>query len=284
LLFSGLTTAAFATDLPSPPPKPTKLRVIGPSDLARSDVPPSSQGTVELKATKPKLGLAPNEPPLPKVSDARQQCAEEEREPALSQRETNSCVTKTAHFELVFPSDDSIDDQTAEPIEEISPPSVEAPVDSAATFGLKPMSQLSINIAAPNPQDGFPEDLGREQLDKEPVIESAQVVGRDWAAIDYRWTAPLLCHGPILFEQLNAERYGITYDCLQPVTSAAHFFATVPILPYKVWTQGHDHCQYALGYYRPGSCAIPQCYRPRISADASLFEAGVILGIIFALP
>jgi hypothetical protein len=87
-----------------------------------------------------------------------------------------------------------------------------------------------------------------------------------------------------LFEQLNAERYGITYGCLQPIVSGAHFFVTVPALPYKVWAQGHDHCQYVLGYYRPGSYAKPQCYKPRISADAGMFEAGVILGLIYILP
>jgi hypothetical protein len=101
---------------------------------------------------------------------------------------------------------------------------------------------------------------------------------------DYRWEASKLCHGPLLFEQLNAERYGITYGCMQPVVSAAHFFVTVPALPYKVWAQGHDHCQYVLGFYRPGSPAKPQCYRPRISADAGLFEAGVIVGLIYILP
>jgi hypothetical protein len=66
--------------------------------------------------------------------------------------------------------------------------------------------------------------------------------------------------------------------------SSLHFFATIPALPYKVWAHGHDHCQYALGYYRPGSWASPQRYRARLSADAALFEAGIIVGLIYILP
>jgi hypothetical protein len=156
----------------------------------------------------------------------------------------------------------------------------------ATIFGLRPMSSLSTNISIPPTKDeeSLPEDAALRRFEEEGLIAHAGDVGRDWALTDYRWEASCLCHGPVLFEQLNAERYGITYGCLQPIVSGAHFFVTVPALPYKVWAQGHDHCQYALGYYRPGSYATPQCYKPRISADASLFEAGVILGLIYILP
>jgi hypothetical protein len=169
-------------------------------------------------------------------------------------------------------------------IEEVEPSEPAVDSQAASTFGLKPMSAMSINIAAPKGDGGHPQDFAAARFDREGSIDPAQRVGRDWGMVDYRWEASMLCHGPLLFEQLNAERYGITYGCLQPVISGAHFFATVPALPYKVWANGHDQCQYALGYYRPGSCARPQSYKPRVSADASLFEAGVILGLIYVLP
>lgn len=178
-------------------------------------------------------------------------------------------------------------------VEEVTSPSASTPLSAAGeepgerdgtSFGLRPMNQLSINITAPEPDDGLPVNFAGERFSQEPVIASAERAGRDWAITDYRWEASLLGHGPILFEQLNAERYGITYGYLQPIVSGAHFFASVPAVPYKVWAQGRERCQFTLGYYRPGSCSQPQCYRPRISADAGLFEAGVILGLIFALP
>lgn len=171
--------------------------------------------------------------------------------------------------------------QPEEAIEEVSTPE---PIDAPNPFGLKPLAQLSTNILVPQPQDGLPDDLAAARFDREDLILNAQCAGRDWALTDYRWEASRLCHGPILFEQLNAERYGITYGCCQPIMSSLHFFATIPALPYKVWANGHDHCQYALGYYRPGSWASPQRYRARLSADAALFEAGIIVGLIYILP
>lgn len=170
------------------------------------------------------------------------------------------------------------------PAEELASPEPDADTEAASNFGLKPMSAMSIDIAPPQGEGGHPEDFAAARFERERIIDPAQDVGRDWALTDYRWEASMLCHAPLLFEQVNAERYGITYGCLQPLVSGAHFFATIPAVPYKVWANGHDQRQYALGYYRPGSYAEPQCYKPRISADAGLFEAGVILGLIYALP
>lgn len=169
-------------------------------------------------------------------------------------------------------------------MEDVPSPEPAADHRAANNFGLKPMSAMSIDIAPSQGEGGHPEDFAAARFDQEQTINPAQNIGRQWALTDYRWEASMLCHGPLLFEQVNAERYGITYGCLQPMISGAHFFATVPALPYKVWANGHDQRQYALGYYRPGSYARPQCYKPRISADASLFEAGVILGLIYVLP
>jgi hypothetical protein len=169
-------------------------------------------------------------------------------------------------------------------LEEVPASEKRMPASSVNQFGLRPLTSISTNIGIPSSIKDLPVNTAEERFLQEPLIAHAGNVGRDWGITDYRWEASMLCHGPILFEQLNAERYGITYGCLQPAVSAAHFFVTVPALPYKVWAQGHDHCQYALGYYRPGSYAEPQYYRPRISADAGLFQAGVIVGLIYILP
>jgi hypothetical protein len=155
--------------------------------------------------------------------------------------------------------------------------------EQATTFGLKPLSRLSIEFAAHDPKGELPANVAADRFAQENRLASAVGAGRYWAMTNYHWDAPLLCHEPLLFEQLNAERYGITYGWMQPIVSGAHFFVTVPALPYKIVAQGHCP-QYTLGYYRPGSCARPQCYKPNISAKAGLFEAGVILGMIFILP
>ena len=71
---------------------------------------------------------------------------------------------------------------------------------------------------------------------------------------------------------------------LQPFASGAHFFLTIPMLPYKMGLEPPNECIYALGYYRPGSCAPYMLDPIPLSVRATLFEAGVVAGGIYAIP
>lgn len=81
------------------------------------------------------------------------------------------------------------------------------------------------------------------------------------------------------------ERYGhMAGPWVQPFASGAHFFLTVPILPYKMGLELPNECLYTLGYYRPGSCA-PYLFDPiPISLRGALFEAGAWVGGIVLFP
>lgn len=70
----------------------------------------------------------------------------------------------------------------------------------------------------------------------------------------------------------------------QPLVSGAQFFATVPILPYKLGAEPPCDCVYTLGLYRPGSPAPYQPYYPPLSAKGGLVEAGAAVGLILAIP
>jgi hypothetical protein len=109
--------------------------------------------------------------------------------------------------------------------------------------------------------------------------------GRHWDSITYNWKASGLCHKPLYFEQVAVERYGHSAPTfVQAVLSGAHFFASVPALPYMMGLCPPDECQYSLGYYRPGSCA-PYLIDPiPLSLRAGLFQAGAIAGGILIIP
>jgi hypothetical protein len=80
--------------------------------------------------------------------------------------------------------------------------------------------------------------------------------GRNFVPSTVQWAASGLCHKPLYFEQVQLERYGHEIGpVLQPLVSTAHFFGTIPLLPYKMGIHPPFECQYELGYYRPGSCA-----------------------------
>ena len=108
---------------------------------------------------------------------------------------------------------------------------------------------------------------------------------RSWPPTTYLWKASGLCHKPLYFEQVQLERYGHSWGpYLQPLVSGAHFFASVPILPYKMGLKTPNECVYSLGYYRPGSCApylldpVPFTWR------AALYEAGFVVGAAAVIP
>jgi hypothetical protein len=81
------------------------------------------------------------------------------------------------------------------------------------------------------------------------------------------------------------ERYGHSWGpVLDPVVSGAHFFASVPMLPYKMGLEPPNECIYPLGHYRPGNCA-PRYIEPwPWSIRAVALEAGAITGLSFAVP
>jgi len=89
----------------------------------------------------------------------------------------------------------------------------------------------------------------------------------------------------LYFEDWALERYGHSHGTLvDPFVSAAHFFVTLPVLPYKVGVELPWECVYPLGYYRPGSCAPWTVPAVPISARGFAMEAATITGFIFVLP
>ena len=100
---------------------------------------------------------------------------------------------------------------------------------------------------------------------------------RHWRPVCYTWTASATCNKPLYFEEPQLERYGhSTGRFTQPIVSAVHFFATVPLLPYFMGVYPVEECQYTLGYYRPGGCA-PYMLDPFPLSVRGAFCEGMVL-------
>ena len=116
-------------------------------------------------------------------------------------------------------------------------------------------------------------------------LEGETYQPRRFASTTFTWKAAGYCHKPLYFEDWNLERYGHSRGVLaDPWISAAHFFVSVPVLPYKMGVQAPWECVYPLGYYRPGSCAPWTCPAIPISVRGFAVEAATITGIVFLLP
>jgi hypothetical protein len=116
--------------------------------------------------------------------------------------------------------------------------------------------------------EDFPCDckLGRD-------FQAPQFAARNFAPTLFTWKASGTCHKPLYFEDVQLERYGHSWNpVLQPFVSGAHFFVSVPLLPYKMGLNPPHECMYTLGYYRPGNCA-PYMFEPiPLSLRAAVFE------------
>ncbi len=119
----------------------------------------------------------------------------------------------------------------------------------------------------------------------ECAVSTETLQPRQWPEVTYHWKASCLSHKPLYFEQVQLERYGHSWGpYVQPIMSGAHFFGTLPILPYKMGIRTPNECVYSLGYYRPGSCApymidpIPFTWR------AAFFQGAAVTGISLVIP
>jgi hypothetical protein len=92
-----------------------------------------------------------------------------------------------------------------------------------------------------------------------------------------------MCHHPLYFEDVRAERFGACRGWLDVPIAAAHFYGTIPIVPYK------------MGLVRPWECVSstdmkcgflgnPGCYPPRRRIAAGVLQAGAATGLVFVLP
>jgi hypothetical protein len=146
----------------------------------------------------------------------------------------------------------------------------------------KPMSSLTTNIAFP---DGdLPANVAFECAATTGVVGD-QRLDFGWAQFDFQWAATCLCHGPLYFEEVNAERYGYTASyLLQPVISAGRFFLTIPALPYKMAVDRPHDCIYTLGHYRPGNCVPWRANHLPLKVGAAIVEVGTIAGLIILIP
>jgi hypothetical protein len=115
-------------------------------------------------------------------------------------------------------------------------------------------------------------------------LEGETYEPRRFATTMFTWKAAGYCHKPLYFEDWNLERYGHSHGWADPIISGAHFFATLPVLPYKMGVELPWECVYPLGYYRPGNCAPWTCPAIPISGRGLALEAATVTGLVFLLP
>jgi hypothetical protein len=83
---------------------------------------------------------------------------------------------------------------------------------------------------------------------------------------------------PLYFEEVNLERYGNQLP-LQNFASAAHFFTSAALLPYKIGSQSPKCCISTLGYERPGDCVPYRIHRRPFSRRGLIYQGLAVTAI-----
>jgi len=129
-----------------------------------------------------------------------------------------------------------------------------------------------------------PTNIAAKVFSQEPEENFPNGYHRDWYPMVAMWEAPAFYHRPLYFEEVNLERYGHTHPHLQPVYSAAHFFANTLALPYKMGAYHPCERIYTLGHYRPGDCNPHDIHTTPFTWKGVVYTGAVYSGIGAAFP
>ncbi len=118
----------------------------------------------------------------------------------------------------------------------------------------------------------------------EPVLTKDAYAGRSWPEYNLPAEPYFVAHKRLLFEQINAERYGWDLGIIDPPLSTALFFADVALLPYHAFTDPFRCCSTGAGYCLPGDPVPYLLYPPEKSLTGALAEAGAVGAVLAIFP
>jgi hypothetical protein len=153
--------------------------------------------------------------------------------------------------------------QAGDPDQFVKPLS-DVPLDIRPTQGEMPFDAAAQAFAATNANPNW------DTRTRRPVV------------VDYTpWT---ICFRPLYFEEIGLERYGCSAGVFQPFISYSHFLTTVPLMPYRMVVRCPRSCVCSNGASQCGDPLLPGYTTSGIRLDAAAIEAGIIAGIVIALP
>lgn len=121
---------------------------------------------------------------------------------------------------------------------------------------------------------------------EEPILSRERYYGRGaiWPQRGVIAEPNYVCHGKLLFEDRNAERYGWEIGMLQPFISGGLFFADLALLPCRLAKTPCDKGECSAGHCLPGDPVPFRLYPPEITTTGTLAEAAVILALVVIFP
>jgi hypothetical protein len=168
-----------------------------------------------------------------------------------------------------------------------------APAPAAAVDPSDPRDLFKVESEAKF-QEQIQRDLAAEPTPGKLVLPDPPVLARGqfdpflrsqvWPLQSTLVPPSYVCHGRLLFEQRNAERYGWAFGPFHPVISTGLFFADVVTLPYHVAKFPCRKCECSAGLCLPGDPVPLLLYPPEWSLAGLAAEAATVAVLVIMFP
>jgi len=110
-------------------------------------------------------------------------------------------------------------------------------------------------------------------------------VDTEWDGSLTGWNSPEFYTHPLYFEQINFERYETSTPAwTRPMISYSQFLANIPVLPYKMGTNGPRDRIYTVGHYQYGQVAPAHLNWGTPTRRGMLLQGVATTGLIFFIP
>lgn len=93
-----------------------------------------------------------------------------------------------------------------------------------------------------------------------------------------------VCHGKLLFEQRNFERYGWDLGVLTPLVSVGKYYYDLALMPYHYFTDPCQHWDCSSGKCLPGDRVPLRLYPEKFSLTGLAAQGFVTTGLIIVFP
>jgi hypothetical protein len=118
----------------------------------------------------------------------------------------------------------------------------------------------------------------------EVPVSTETYTGRKWTRSVALVEPGYVCHGRLLFEQPNLERYGWDLGVLTPFASVGVYWYDLALLPYHSWTDPLERWDCSSGKCLPGDRVALLLYPEKFSLTGLAAQAGVIAGGFWLIP
>lgn len=126
------------------------------------------------------------------------------------------------------------------------------------------------------------EQMLMENFPSQPTLSDKAFLARVYNKSQMIAEPHYVCHGKLLFEDKNAERYGWDLGFIQPFVTLSYFYKDTLLFPYHAASR--PFCQECSPQCQPGDQVPYILFQQGATVTGILAESGIALALAFMIP